>query len=163
MAEALYVRTGVRLTVQGPCPGGQVGAAYVRWADGRRSVLKWRPHNTLADIQAGPLSVADILRSAQYPAPATELAVQIDHAVVVVQELLPGAKIDDLDHRGLEQALELNQSQTGRLTDRLDIPPVGLHLSKDGSGYCLHEPLQPAQPSQRRPRTLDHRGRGEQP
>ncbi|WP_405911761.1 aminoglycoside phosphotransferase family protein [Streptomyces sp. NBC_00963] len=141
MTEALYSQTGVRLTVQGPCPGGQVGAAYVRWADGRRSVLKWRPHSRLADIQAGPLSVADILRSPEYPAPATELAVQTGHAVVVVQELLPGAKIDNLDHRGLEQALELNRLQTGRLADRPDIPPVGLHLSEDGSGYCLHEPL----------------------
>lgn len=85
--------------------------------------------------------MADTLRSAEYPAPATELAVQIDHAVVVVQELLPGAKIDDLDHRGLEQAIELNRLQTGRLADRLDIPPVGLHLREEGPGYCQHEPL----------------------
>ena len=34
---------GVRLEVEGPCPGGQVGAAYVRWPDGRRSVLTTRP------------------------------------------------------------------------------------------------------------------------
>ncbi|WSU40953.1 aminoglycoside phosphotransferase family protein [Streptomyces sp. NBC_01089] len=118
-----------------------MGAAYVRWSDGRRSVLKWRPHSTLADVTAGPLSVADILRSADYPAPETELAVQIGHAVVVVQQLMPGAKIDDLDHRGLEQALALNRLQAGRLADRPDIPPVGLHLSEDGVGYCLHEPL----------------------
>lgn len=30
LAEALYSQTGVRLTVEGPCPGGQVGAAYVQ-------------------------------------------------------------------------------------------------------------------------------------
>lgn len=29
----------VPLAYDGPCPGGQVGAAYVRWPDGRRSVL----------------------------------------------------------------------------------------------------------------------------
>nr|WTA00125.1 hypothetical protein OH820_34790 [Streptomyces sp. NBC_00857] len=44
LADALYAETGVRLVVEGPCPGGQVGAAYVRRPDGHRSVLKWRPH-----------------------------------------------------------------------------------------------------------------------
>jgi hypothetical protein len=36
-------QTGVRLIVEGPCSGGEVGAAFVRWPDDRRSVLKWRP------------------------------------------------------------------------------------------------------------------------
>ncbi|GIH17465.1 phosphotransferase [Rugosimonospora africana] len=31
--------TGVRLAIEGPCGGGEVGAAYVRWPEGRRSVL----------------------------------------------------------------------------------------------------------------------------
>jgi len=31
--------TGVELRVEGACAGGEVGAAYVRWADGHRSVL----------------------------------------------------------------------------------------------------------------------------
>ncbi|WP_230424104.1 hypothetical protein [Streptomyces radicis] len=30
MVDALHARTGVRLTAEGPCPGGQVGAAYAR-------------------------------------------------------------------------------------------------------------------------------------
>ena len=29
----------VHLTVEGPCPGGEGGACYVRWPDGHRSVL----------------------------------------------------------------------------------------------------------------------------
>lgn len=141
MADALYAQTGVRLTVQGPCPGGQVGAAYVRWPDGRRSVLKWRPHSALADLRAGPLAVADALRSAGYPAPATELAVQSGHAVVTVQELLPGTKSDRLDHHWLDQALALNRTQTAVLAGRPGVPAVDLHLRADGPGYCLHEPL----------------------
>ena len=36
---AVHAQTGVVLTYDGPCPGGEVGAAYVRWPDGRRSVL----------------------------------------------------------------------------------------------------------------------------
>jgi hypothetical protein len=141
MTEALHVQAGVRLTVEGPCPGGQVGTAYVRWPDGHRSVLKWRPHVELADLQAGPLAVTDALRSAGYPAPATELVAQIDHAVVMVLEFLPGTKIDHLDHHGLDQALVLNQLQAGQLAGRPDIPQLNLHLRDDGPGYCLHEPL----------------------
>lgn len=141
MADALHAQTSVRLRVEGACPGGQVGAAYVRWPDGHRSVLTWRPHTTLAQVQAGPLAVTDALRSVGYPAPATELLAQIDHAVVVVQELLPGTKIDHLDHRGLDQALALNELQADQLTGRPDIPLVPLHLRADGGGFCLHEPL----------------------
>ncbi|MFJ5222903.1 phosphotransferase [Streptomyces sp. NPDC088400] len=141
LADGLYAETGVRLVVEGPCPGGQVGAAYVRWPDGHRSVLKWRPHTKLADFRAGPLAVSEVLRNAGYPCPATELAAQVQHAVVLVQELLPGAKTDRLDHDGLTRALALNQEQAGRLADRPDIPRLDLYLREDGPGYCLHEPL----------------------
>lgn len=137
----MHARTGIRLTAEGPCAGGQVGASYVRWPDGHRSVLKWRPHTDLADLQAGPLAVVEALRASGYPAPATELAVQAGHTVVLVLELLPGTKIDVLDHRGLDQALALNEAQAERLTARDDVPPVELYLRSDGPGYCLHEPL----------------------
>ncbi|MFG2224736.1 phosphotransferase [Streptomyces sp. NPDC048644] len=141
MVAALRTRTGVRLALDGPCPGGQVGAAYVRGPDGRRSVLKWRPHSLVADLRAGPLAVVDALRSAGCPAPATELIAQVGHAVVMVQELLPGTEIDRFDQRFLEQALELNRLQAGRLADRPGVPAVELHLRADGAGYCLHGPL----------------------
>ncbi|MFJ2172604.1 phosphotransferase [Streptomyces sp. NPDC087851] len=139
--DALHARTGVRLARDGPCPGGQVGAAYVRWPDDHRSVLKWRPHSQAADMEAGPLAVVEALRLAGYPAPATELVAQVGHAVVLVQELLPGTTIDHLDHHSLGQALELNQLQADRLADCPDIPTVEFHLSEDGPGYCLHAPL----------------------
>ncbi|GAA3864771.1 phosphotransferase family protein [Streptomyces sedi] len=141
MVEALRERTGARLTVEGPCPGGQVGAAYVRWPDGRRSVLKWRPRARAADLENGPIAVSEALRAAGCPVPATELVEQVDHAVVTVQELLPGATLDRLDARGLEQALAFNQALAGRLADRRDIPATALHLREDGPGFCLHEPL----------------------
>jgi hypothetical protein len=129
------------LTLEGLCPGGQVGAAYVRWADGRRSVLKWRPHSEASKMRAGPVAVTEALRSAGYPAPATELVEQVGHAVVMVQERLSGRTVDHLDGRVLEQALELNLLQADRLGDSPGIPSVELHLSEDGPGYCLHEPL----------------------
>ncbi|MGW3215850.1 hypothetical protein ACWDBC_26945 [Streptomyces parvus] len=43
MLDALHAETGVRLTLDGPCPGGQVGAAYVRRPDHRGSVRHFTP------------------------------------------------------------------------------------------------------------------------
>ncbi|HEY0806182.1 MAG TPA: aminoglycoside phosphotransferase family protein [Pseudonocardiaceae bacterium] len=140
MAHALYDQTGIALAVEGPCPGGQVGASYVRRPNGRRSVLTVAA-GPLADLRAGPLAVVDALRAIGYPAPATEIAVQVDAGVVIVQELLPGVQIDRLDQRGLRQALALNRLQAGILADHHDIPLAKLYLDSDGPGFCLHEPL----------------------
>ncbi|GAB3241196.1 phosphotransferase [Kineosporia babensis] len=138
----LYAQTGVRLVVEGPCAGGEVGAAFVRWAEtGRRSVLKWRPHSRLEELQAGPLAVQKAAVQAGIPAPATQLSAQVGHAVAMVQELLPGEKVDLLDEDLLDQALRLNALQAGVLRGREDIPSVKLFLREDGPGYCLHEPL----------------------
>ena len=41
ITAAVAAATGIGLEVVGACPGGQVGAAYVRWPDGHLSVLKW--------------------------------------------------------------------------------------------------------------------------
>jgi hypothetical protein len=133
--------TGTRLTLEGPCPGGEVGAAYVRWPDGHRAVLTWRPDIELAEVQRGPLAVVEALRAVGYPAPATELAAQIGASVVTVQELLPGAKIDYLDSASLDQALALNALQRGQLAQRADVPLMKLFLRGDGPGFCVHEPL----------------------
>ena len=142
MAEELYTRTGLRLTVEGACPGGEVGAAYVRWpGDGRRSVLKYRPDTRVEELLAGPLAVCEVLREHGYPCPATELAVQVGEAAVLVQELLPGAPLDRMDHAALDRALALNEAQTGLLAGRADVPSMDLYLLDDGPGYCLHEPL----------------------
>ena len=67
----------VRLACEGLCPGGQVGAAYVRRPDGHRSVLTRGP-------DVSPL--LEVARAAGIPAPAYELV----HPPYLVQELLPG-------------------------------------------------------------------------
>jgi aminoglycoside phosphotransferase (APT) family kinase protein len=141
MADAIQATAGVALRVEGPCPGGQVGAAYVAWPDGHRSVLTWRPGTGLAELRAGPLAVIGSLRPAGYPAPAAELAVQAGDAVALVWELLPGAPISHLTSAQLDQALALNSLQAGQLADHATIPAVRLYLTTDGPGYCLHRPL----------------------
>ena len=80
-------------------------------------------------------------RQAGFPAPATELVAQVGHAAVMVQERLPGAKIDRLDSNLLDQALSINERQAGLLDARPDIEAIRLYLREDGPGFCLHEPL----------------------
>src|SRR5580698_5543642 len=115
MTAAVLSATGIDLQVAGPCPGGQVGAAYVRWPVGHLSVLKWRPSVRLSELRAGPFAVLDAVRAIGYPAPAIELAVPVDQAVVTVQELVPGQPLDYLDGVILDQALALNRQQAGLL------------------------------------------------
>jgi aminoglycoside phosphotransferase (APT) family kinase protein len=141
MTHAIQQAAGVTLRIEGPCPGGQVGAAYVTWPDAHRSVLTWRPGIRLAELRDGPLAVATALRQAGYPAPAAELAVQAGDAVALVWELLPGTPPSHFTSALLDQALALNNLQAGQLADHDTIPPVRLYLTRDGPGYCLHQPL----------------------
>ena len=140
MTAAVAAATGIDLQVVGPCPGGQVGAAYVRWPDRHLSVLKWRPAVPLRELRAGPFAVLDAARAIGYPAPAIELAVPVEAAVVTVQELVPGQPLDYLDAAILDQALALNQLQAGLLAGRPGIGPLRLYLTQDGPGFCLHGP-----------------------
>lgn len=150
MAREVRERTGIRLTVEGPCGRGQVGAAYVRGPDGRRSVLTWRPGTTATALRGGPWAVVDALRGLGYPAPALEAAVDVAFdadAVVLVQELLPGAEPGRFTGALLDRALEANARQAGALERSPAVPPVRLHLGGDGAGYCLHEPLRRHSPA----------------
>ena len=137
----LEAQVGVRLVAEGPCPGGQVGAAYVRWPDGHRSVLTWQPDRSLAEVQAGPLAVLESARRVGHPAPVIELAAQVGGAVVLVQELLPGRPVERMSHALLDQVLALVEQQAGALAGRPEVPAVRLFLAEDGPGFCLHGPL----------------------
>src|SRR6201992_2566814 len=141
VAAAIAGATGVHLVVEGPCPGGQVGAAYVRWPDGRRGVLTWRPGVTLDQVSDGPLAVPALLRAAGYPAPATQLAVQLSDGVAMVQERLPGTAVRHVDTALLDQALALTGQHAGALAGHPRVPALPRYLRDDGPGYCLHGPL----------------------
>jgi len=141
LLEAVRRETGIAFVVSGSLDGGQVGASRVRWPDGHEGVLKWRPDYDVEQLEAGPLAAVEALRARGYPAPATELVVQVGTAVATLQELLPGTRTDYLDERGFEQALALNALHVGALAGRTDVPSTHLYLRADGPGYCLHEPL----------------------
>jgi hypothetical protein len=141
LLDALRREHGVRPSVSGSLDGGQVGAALVRWPDGREGVLKWRPDFTAEQMTAGPLAVVEALRELGYPAPATQFVAQVGTAVVTVQERLPGKKIDYLDEGLFAQVVALKERHVGAMADRTDVPRNHLCLRADGPGYCLHEPL----------------------
>jgi hypothetical protein len=133
LVDRLAAVAGVRFSVEGPCPGGEVGAAYVRWPDGRRSVL------TVGSPNAQPLVA--IARRAGLPAPHYELVADVGPAFVVVQELLPGEAPSVVDRALIEAMLELNMLMLGLLGAEPDAPQIDLYLRTSGPGFCLHEPL----------------------
>jgi hypothetical protein len=125
--------TGVRLLLEGPCPGGEVGAAYVRWPDGRRSVL------TEGRTRTGPL--VDRARAAGVPTARQELVAHVDGVRVLVQQRLPGVPPTTIDAALIRQLLAVNDRFAGLLADDTAPRPAPLFLTTDGPGFCLHQPL----------------------
>lgn len=136
----LAATTGLALTWDGTCPGGQVGAAYVRWPDGHRSVLTWQPAGNAASTRQA-CALLEVARSSGVPAPRYELVQELPSAVVVLQELLPGRPPVAVGRRTVESMIAVNRRCRGLLADHHDLPAASLYLLADGPGYCLHEPL----------------------
>jgi hypothetical protein len=137
--------TGVRLQLEGTAPGGEVGAAYVRWPDGRHSVL------TEGRSRTGPL--VDKARAAGVPTARQELAAHVDGARVIVQQRLPGTPPHHVDAVLVRQMIAVNDRLAGLYSAEPAGEPADLYLSADGPGFCLHQPL--AEHSARTARLLD--------
>ncbi|MBL7257827.1 phosphotransferase family protein [Paractinoplanes lichenicola] len=131
--ERIAEITGVRLVLEGPAAGGEVGAAYVRWPDGRRSVL------TEGRSRSGPL--VDRARQAGVPTARHELAAHVDGRRVIVQQRLPGSPPHKPDAHLVRQMIAINDRMAGLLADVPAPTPGELHLTADGPGFCLHQPL----------------------
>ena len=134
LVERIAEITGVRLILEGPCPGGEVGAAYVRWPDGRRWVLNE------GHTRTGPL--LDRARAAGVPTARQELSAHIDGCRVIVQQRLPGTPPRTVDATLVRQMIALNTP--ARRAARRPARRPGrstCYLTADGPGFCLHEPL----------------------
>jgi hypothetical protein len=138
---ALLARTtGVELVDEGRCragqPGaGQIGAAYVRWPDGHRSVLTCSP---AASPASGAGALAATARAAGVPAPAYELVAWLGDVTAVVQELLPGAPPTIMTRHTVESMLAVHGRCRGLLAARPELIPPSLYLRSNGPGFCLH-------------------------
>jgi hypothetical protein len=129
--------TGIELTNAGRCPGGQIGAYYVRWPDGHLSVLTCRPSGQLAAAKRAQTLTA-VARARGIPAPRYELISELPEVTVIVQELLPGAPPTTMTRPIVESMLEVNLNCRGLLTGRTELPAPSLYLVADGPGFCLH-------------------------
>jgi hypothetical protein len=136
--------TGLILVADGTPPAGQVGASYVRWPDGHRSVLTAQPPGTLPAARRAA-SLLEVARTGGVPAPRYELITELPAAVIIVQELLPGTPPPTITQRTVDSMIEVNHRGRGLLADH-DLPPPSLYLRTDGPGFCLHEPLRSYNP-----------------
>jgi hypothetical protein len=130
---------GLGLQLLGPAPGGEVGAAYVRLADGRDGVLTTTPVKA-AEIER-TREVLDLARRAGIPTPRYEHVVELSAATAIVQERLPGSNPATIDRPLVDAMLTINARFENLLADRPDLPAPNLYLRESGPGYCVHESL----------------------
>jgi hypothetical protein len=140
LVDRLAEEAGVRLELEGHGDGGQVGAAYVRWPDGHRSVLTYVPGVALTRARETARNV-EFARRAGVPAPRYELVADLGDEVAIVQELLPGRPPQTIDVGLIDEMLAVNRRLYGLLAGT-DFAAVPLHLTEGGQGFCQHEPLQ---------------------
>ena len=155
LLEQLRADTAADLELIGPLPGGQVGAALVRWPDGRESVLThWgdATDDAWARIQrTGDL--LDLARDRGIPAPRYELVTRLPDRIAMVQERLPGERPSRVDLTLVQELVAIAGRGAELLRGRPDVPAVDLHLLRSGPGFCLHQTL--AQYDDRTRRLLD--------
>ena len=145
LAEA----TGVRLADDGACPGGHVGACYVRWPGGRRSVLTSAPAGTAAGVRRVE-SLLAAARAYRVPAPHYELVAELPTMVAVVQQRLPGVEEigaavpghlagDDLVHFDFHPENVLADA-AGAVTGVVDWDGASRGDGALAPGHCFAEP-----------------------
>ncbi len=139
----LHAATGAELELIGPLPGGQVGAALVRWPDGRESVLTHG--GDASDDGWGRIErtgeLLDLARDRGIPAPRYQLVSRLPGRVAVVQERLPGELPSRVDLALVENLASIAGRGAGLLRGRPDVPAVELYLLRSGPGFCMHQTL----------------------
>jgi hypothetical protein len=128
---------GVGLEFVGRAAAGEVGAAFVRWPDGRDGVLT-RGYGSLDDLRR-TAEVLDAARQHGLPVPQYQLLVELPDGVGVVQERLPGRPPELIDRPLLDSMIALTERFAGLAAD---LPVPSMHLLESGPGFCLHESLE---------------------
>lgn len=139
--QTVNAHAGCDLTYIGSAGHGEVGAAFVRWPDGRDGVLT-RGASDAAQVQQAA-DVLEIARSSGIPAPRYDLIADLpDGSTAIIQERLPGSAPERVDRNLLEAMVTMSDQLTDLLANRSDVKPVDLYLTRSGPGFCLHESLQ---------------------
>ncbi|MBM7787423.1 aminoglycoside phosphotransferase family protein [Tenggerimyces flavus] len=142
---------GVELEVTGRAAEGEVGAAFVRWPDGREGVLTGIPGGPLAGETRRNASLLELARDQGVLVPTYDLVVDVPGGgVAIVQQRLPGSVPAVRDKTLAEAMLATLDSFEGVLAERPDVPAPELYLLRSGPGYCVHESLEAFSPRTRR-------------
>ncbi|WP_161606342.1 phosphotransferase family protein [Microlunatus speluncae] len=142
LVSALAAEHGITLELVGAAAGGEVGAAYVRWPDGRESVLTsvGDDSDEWGERLRRTATVLELARARGVPVPRYDLVVPVDGTHVVIQERLAGTPPARPDARLVDRMIMVTEDWTGLLAD-FDAEPASLHLAESGPGFCLHESL----------------------
>ncbi|HEX4213603.1 MAG TPA: phosphotransferase [Candidatus Dormibacteraeota bacterium] len=131
VVRALNQRAGCRLDLVGPVDRGQSGAAYVRWPDGRESVVT-TAFATLTLMRQTAEVLADV-RALGIPVPAHEFLLDLgDGRVAVVQERLPGDQAVRAGVSTVDAIIAMNERFAHLLAGRSDIDAPRLSLGRAG-------------------------------
>lgn len=135
-------RAGCELSLVGVAEHGVCGGAvYVRWPDGRDGVVTRSPAS-MARMQqtVGVLAEA---RAAGLPVPRHDLIVELDDAVALVQERLPGAPAAGrVDAEVIDAMVAMNERFAGLLAEHPQVPIQPMCLQRGGYGRAKHHLLQ---------------------
>jgi phosphotransferase family enzyme len=138
LVMAVNAAAGTGLSYAGRLPGGNAGAAAAHRADGTPVVLTYWDAVT-AGRSALIADLVGRLTAAGYPVPGYDL-VPLGTGAAVLAERVDGSPGARPTPELVERVLQLTDLQadlvarpSGRLAD--------LHLTGDGTGYCLHGPL----------------------
>ncbi len=145
LAATLLAReTGEPYRLVGQMRGGESGAHKFIGTDGRPLVIKWDSRPESRELRGEAVVLSERLRmSAGWPVPAASV-VDTREARFVIQEIMPGTPPEHLDHRLVEQLLDLHSRRLGlaRPEDPKHWPTALIRtLVLGGEGYCCHASL----------------------
>lgn len=143
-ATLLANETGEPYRLVGRMRGGESGAHKFIGPDGRPLVIKWDSRPESRELRGEAAILSERLRVvAAWPVP-TESVVDAREVRFVIQEFMPGIPPQQLDHRLVEQLLELHSRRLGlaRPDDPIHWPTALIKtLVLGGEGYCRHASL----------------------
>lgn len=127
VVEQLNSRLGCGLVLLDMAAHGDLGgAAFVRWPDGRDGVLV-RNRETVEHLER-VAALLELVNTRGVRAPRYDLIAELSDCRVVVQERLHGAPAARLDRQRMDAILAVNESFSGALADRPEVPPPDLSL-----------------------------------
>ncbi|MHB1713179.1 MAG: phosphotransferase [Acidimicrobiales bacterium] len=141
-ASMLSEVTGENFRLVGQLGGGETGAHQFIGPDGRPIVVKWDATSDGRTFRGEAVALSERLRrQAGWPVPI-ESVVDADQVRFIIQEFMPGTPPTTIDHRLVDQLLDLHSRRLGlaELHDPIHWPMnLITTLVVGGEEYCRHE------------------------